>query len=355
MSAYAPRARSRATPGLSVDSIGPSDGMVLQMAINAVAFLRQAGAAPHEDGTTTGTRSPLANAQFFSDAVFQRLNQSLPEHAIYKEGFIGTGPGIMFFHEQIEAPGPDDRGGHWLTLTASGGFYLGQSAPRRINGAGTAIGRIIITWAAGRPPRALARRCRSSSLEAGITGTRRASLDVINNNIKILTSRRIQSYPARADRRAPAGRDVELVHLDADFPVPHGSARDEREAAVTSARSCSSSRPENRSYRSAAGLAGVLRGAVASLRGRDDTMAPRNTIPHAPKAHDPTEGCRARCRSRVNARPASPRRWRQRRCSAGTRTRARRCTLAAVARQERSGAACRKSNPGRYRVTAIRN
>ena len=212
VSAYAPRV-IRATPGLSVDSIGPSDGMVLQMAINAVAFLRQAGVAPHEDGYYHGHVSPLANAQFFSDAVFQRLNQSLPEHAIYKEGFIGTISGIMFFMNN-EAPDPTTVEAT-LTPTASGGFYSSDIGAEVINGAGTAIGRIIITGRGSLYERSL--DASKFVTEAGITG-KTGEFDVINNNIKILTER-IQLI-----LRAPIDALQQVVtsswYISTDFPVP---------------------------------------------------------------------------------------------------------------------------------------
>ena len=132
----------RSTAGDSYDSIGAGDTLVLQQCINAVAFLRRANVQPHDDGFFHAHVSPLSNAQFFADPVFQRLNQSLPEHVIYKEGFIGTISGIMFFMNN-ESPETTNVGD--LIATASSGLYASELGSEVVNGSGVQIGRVLIT------------------------------------------------------------------------------------------------------------------------------------------------------------------------------------------------------------------
>lgn len=210
-SKFAPRI-VRASGGDSIDAIGAADSVVLQQAINAVGFLRNANVQPHEDGFYHAHVSPTANAQFFADPVFQRLNQSLPEHVIYKEGFIGTISGIMFFMNP-ESPGLTNSG--LITATASSGLYAKELGAEVQNGAGTAIGRIIMTGKGSLYERYLDEA--QYVTEAGTTG-KVGEFDVINNGIQILTER------IRLVLRAPLDRLQQKVaatwSLSTSFPVP---------------------------------------------------------------------------------------------------------------------------------------
>jgi hypothetical protein len=141
VSAYAPRV-IRASGGASIDSIGASDTLTLQQVLNAVGFLRDANVPTHEDGFYHAHISGGANSQIFQDPVFQRLNQSLPEHHIYKEGFIGTIAGVMFFMN-TESPSKGNTGS--LLTTASSGMYSKELGAEVVNGVGVPIGRVLIT------------------------------------------------------------------------------------------------------------------------------------------------------------------------------------------------------------------
>ena len=140
-SIYAPRV-VRSAPGDSIDAISSSDSITLQQCINAIAFLRRANVQPHDDGFFHAHLGALGNAQFFADPVFQRLNQSLPEHVIYKEGFIGHIAGIMFILNN-EAPEQYNSGN--LLATANLGEYASEMGSEVVNGTGVQIGRILIT------------------------------------------------------------------------------------------------------------------------------------------------------------------------------------------------------------------
>ena len=208
---YAPRV-VHAAGGDSVDAIGESDTFVLQQAINACAFLRQANVQPHQDGFYHAHISPLSNAQVFADPVFQRLNQSLPEHVTYKEGFIGTISGVMFFMN-TEAPGRTNSG--TLIATASSGLYATEIGAEVTNGAGIDIGRVIITGKGCMYEKWLNES--QYVTEAGITG-KIGEFDVVNNGIDILTER------IRLILRAPMDRLQQKVgaawSISTSFPVP---------------------------------------------------------------------------------------------------------------------------------------
>lgn len=175
-SAFAPRV-VRASGGDSVDAIGPADTLTLQQVINAVAFLRRANVQPHEDGFYHAHISPLGEAQFFADPVFQRLNQSLPEGAIYREGFLGYISGVMFYMNN-EAPDSTNSGD--LTPTASSGVYASDIGAEVVNGSGVAIGRIIITGKGVTYEKYLDES--AFVTEAGTVG-KIGEFDVVNNSI----------------------------------------------------------------------------------------------------------------------------------------------------------------------------
>jgi hypothetical protein len=202
----------RSSGGSSIDAIGPADTFVLQQAINAVGFLRNNNVQPHEDGFYHAHVSPLGNAQIFADPVFQRLNQSLPEHVIYKEGFIGTISGIMFFMNP-ESPTLTNVGP--LTSTGASALYGKEIGAEVQNSAGTGVGRILLTGKG-----ALYERWLNESqytTEAGVTG-KIGEFDVVNNAISILTER------IRLVLRAPIDRLQQKVaatwSISTSFPVP---------------------------------------------------------------------------------------------------------------------------------------
>lgn len=211
----------RSSGGDSIDAIGPADTFVLQQAINAVAFLRNANVPPHEDGFYHAHISPLANAQVFADPVFQRLNQSLPEHVIYKEGFIGTISGVMFFMNS-ESPALLNSGQLTDTSAATGapsgaiGKYARELGAEVVNGNGVNIGRVLITGRGSVYERWMDEQ-KAFMSEAGVTG-KIGEFTVVNNGIQILTER------IRLIIRAPIDRAQQKVGLawtaSTSFPVP---------------------------------------------------------------------------------------------------------------------------------------
>jgi hypothetical protein len=210
-SAYAPRV-VRSAPGDSVDAIGPGDSITLQQCINAVAFLRRASVQPHDDGFFHAHLSSLGNAQFFADPVFQRLNQSLPEHVIYKQGFIGTISGIMFIMNN-EAPEEYNSGN--LVATSGLGYYADELGGEVANGSGVQIGRVLITGKGSIYERYLDES--QYVTEAGTLG-KIGEFNVQNNGLQILTER------IRLILRAPMDKLQQTVttswSISTSFPTP---------------------------------------------------------------------------------------------------------------------------------------
>ncbi len=230
-SLYAPRI-VRSAAGDSIDAIGASDTLVLQQCINSVAFLRRANVQPHDDGFFHAHISPLSEAQFFADPVFQRLNQSLPDGVIYQQGFLGYISGIMFFLNN-ESPEITNVGD--LVATANSGMYASELGAEVVNKTGVQIGRVLIT---GKGTIYEKFKDESSYVtEAGTTG-KIGEFDVVNNGLQIMTERirlimrapldKLQqnmsstwsittSFPCPSDITAPSGverykRSIVLEH-----------------------------------------------------------------------------------------------------------------------------------------------
>jgi hypothetical protein len=210
-SSFAPRI-VRSAAGASVDAIGPADTLTLQQCINAVAFLRRANVQPHDDGFYHAHISPLSMAQLFADPVFQRLNQSLPEHVIYKEGFLGYISGIMFF---MNTESPESFNSGNLIATAQSGLYGDEIGSEIVNGQGVQIGRVLITGRGVVYEKYLDESAYVT--EAGTTG-KIGDFEVVNNNIAILTER------IRLVLRAPQDKLQQTVtatwSISTSFPTP---------------------------------------------------------------------------------------------------------------------------------------
>lgn len=186
VSKYAARV-VRAAAGASIDSITPSDGLTLQQIINGVGFLRDARVPVHDDGFYHMHYSNSGNSQLYADPVFQRLNQSLPEGATYRSGYVGHLNGVMFYVND-ESPNTTNVG--TLIPTGSGGpGEKGQYGPEIgaevVNGAGVGIGRAILTGKGCMYERYLD-EAKNYVTEAGLNG-KQGEFDIVNNGIAIKT------------------------------------------------------------------------------------------------------------------------------------------------------------------------
>ncbi len=208
---FAPRL-IRTGGGATIDALTSAQTVTLQDVINAVAQLRRANVQPHPDGFYHAHISSIANSQFFADPVFQRLNQSLPEHVIYKEGFIGTISGVMFFLNN-EAPEQTNVG--TLVSTGTNAKYAPELGADAVNETSINVGRILVTGRGSIYEKYLNED--AFVTEAGLNG-KVGEFDVVNNNVAVLTER------IRLVLRAPMDRLQQVVgaawSISTSFPVP---------------------------------------------------------------------------------------------------------------------------------------
>lgn len=211
LSAYAPII-VRSAGGTSVDAINVGDTATLQQFINAIAILRNYNVQPHDDGFYHAHISSICNAQLFADPVFQRLNQSLPEHVIYKEGFIGYMSGIMFFLN-TESPNYYNSGN--LIATANDGLYSDELGSEIVNGQGTLLDMAVITGKGTVYEKYLDES--HYITEAGTVG-KIGEFAVVNNGVQIMTER------IRLILRAPIDKLQQITtaswSLSTSFPIP---------------------------------------------------------------------------------------------------------------------------------------
>lgn len=214
-SLYAPRI-VRPTQGESVDAIGPGDTLVAQQIINSVGLLRRANVQPHEDGYYHAHLAPMTQTQIMADPVFQRLNQSLPDNIVNKEGWLGTYQGVAFW---MNNECPDETNVGDLTATTVIGGNTAQYAPEVgaevVNGSGVKIGRTLITGKGMAYEKGLDEK--AFLTEAGVNG-KVGEFDIINNAVKVPTER------VRLIIRAPQDRLQQFVScawsITTSFPIP---------------------------------------------------------------------------------------------------------------------------------------
>jgi hypothetical protein len=208
---YAPTV-VRSAPGPSIDAITAADSLTLQQLINTTAILRSNNIQPHDDGFYHCHVSPIGQAQLFTDPVFQRLNQSLPSHVIYQEGFLGYIAGIMFFMNN-ESPGYYNSGS--LIATANSGLFATEIGSEIVNGSGVQIGMALMTGKGMVYEKYLDES--AFVTEAGTTG-KIGEFDVVNNGIQIMTER------IRLILRAPLDKLQQVLtctwSISTSFPIP---------------------------------------------------------------------------------------------------------------------------------------
>jgi hypothetical protein len=215
--------------GASVDSLAGVDTFNLQACVNSSNWLRRNNVQPHEDGFYHAHISPMANAQIFEDTAFQRMNTSLPDGAMYKEGFIGQISGIMFY---LNPEAPDSVNSGTRTATGTSAFYSKGIAAETTNNGGFEVGRVIVT---GR--NCMFERYLNESQyvsEAGVTG-KVGEFDIVSNGVAVSTEN------VRLTLRAPIDRLQDIVastwSISTGFALPSdatsgGNARFKRAVAI---------------------------------------------------------------------------------------------------------------------------
>ncbi len=196
----------------TVDGIAPANILTLQDVINVVAQMRGQNVPPCADGYYHVHVSPQAEAELFADQRFQRLFQSLPDSAAYRDLAIGQLIGCRFYRD-VENPNTQNSG----TLVATGANSQSSSdiGGEVTNVGGTNIERAIVLGGG-----AIYEKYLDESkfiTEAGVTG-KIGEFNVINNGVAIMTQR------IRMIMRAPLDRLQQVVSTSwswsGDFPIP---------------------------------------------------------------------------------------------------------------------------------------
>ncbi len=211
LSAFRPQL-IRISGGASVDSLVAGSTLTLQSCIDAVNRLRRNNVRPHEDGYFHAHISTDGNTQVFADAVFQRLNQSLPDGVRYQEAFLGTIAGIAFF---LNNETPDSLNTGLQTPTGTNAFYGEDIGAETVNETGVRVGRTIIT---GRGTIYEKRLDETSFItEAGTTG-KIGDFQIVNAGVTVATE------GIKLILRAPLNRLQDVVSaswsISTSFPLP---------------------------------------------------------------------------------------------------------------------------------------
>lgn len=210
--------RSRITRvggGSTVDALGAGNIITMQDVINAVTRLRTAKIPACADGYYHVHLTPEGEAEIFADPVFQRLYQSLPESAAYRDLAIGQLLGCRFYRN-TENPNPENSGA--LVASGSGAFVSGEVGADVLNAAGLTVRRALVVGGGSIYEKYLDESKYIS--EAGVTG-KIGQFSVVNNGVQVMTQR------IRYIMRAPLDRLQQVVgqawSWSGDFAVPSDS------------------------------------------------------------------------------------------------------------------------------------
>lgn len=202
----------RVGAGASVDALTALNVLTMQDIITAVARLRTAKIPPCSDGFYHVHLTPEAEAEIFADPVFQRLNQSLPESATYRDLAIGQLLGCRFYRN---TENPSDQNSGALVSSGSAAFSSGEVGADVLNAAGLVVRRAIVVGGGSIYEKYLDESKYIS--EAGVTG-KIGSFSVVNNGVQVMTQR------IRFIMRAPLDRLQQVVgqawSWSGDFAVP---------------------------------------------------------------------------------------------------------------------------------------
>lgn len=206
---------TRVGGGATVDAIVPANILTLQDVINTVARMRSANVPPTPDGFYHVHVTPEGEAQLFNDNQFQRLFQSLPENAVYRDLGIGQLVGCRFYRN-TENPNTTNVG---PLVDTSGGAGAARESPELgaevINQGGVPIVREMVIGGA-----ALYEKWIDESeflTEAGATG-KIGEFTVVNGGVQVMTQR------IRFILRSPLDRLQQIVSQawswSGDWAVP---------------------------------------------------------------------------------------------------------------------------------------
>lgn len=212
----------------TVDGVGSANILTLQDVINVVAQMRSNNVPATADGYYHVHVTPQGEAQLFADDQFQRLYQSLPDSAAYRDLAIGQLVGCRFYRN-TENPNVQNSGA--LVDTSTDARSAGSIGAEVVNDGGTQIQRACVMGGG-----AIYEKYLDESqyiTEAGVTG-KIGEFNVINNGVAVMTNR------IRMILRAPLDKLQQVVSTSwswsGDFPVPSdgqtGSAARYKRATV---------------------------------------------------------------------------------------------------------------------------
>lgn len=202
----------RAGGGTSCEALTSANIITMQDIINAVSKLRGRKVPPCPDGFYHLHLSTEGEAQIFADPVFQRLNQSLPDGAAYRDFAIGQLLGCRIYRE-TENPDTSNSG----TLVASGNNAQasGEIGGDVVNGTGVPVRRAMLLGGG-----AIYEKYLDESkfiTEAGVQG-KIGTFNVVNNGVQVMTQR------VRFIMRSPQDRLQQVVaqtwSWSGDFTCP---------------------------------------------------------------------------------------------------------------------------------------
>lgn len=203
--------------GATVDALTGASILTVNNIIAAIELLRANKVPPHADGYYHVHLPPEGVSQLFQDNHWQRLHQSLPDSAAYKELMIGRTLRSNFY-ENTETPNPENSG---TLVDTSGGLpgglarVSGQIGGEVTNQTGVNIARTLITGGGSIYENYISES--DYITEAGVTG-KVGEFNVTNGGVEILTNR------IRFTMRAPLDRLQQLVgqawSFSGDWGVP---------------------------------------------------------------------------------------------------------------------------------------
>lgn len=209
--------RLRVGAGATVDALTSANIVTLNDFISAVGRLRDQNVPPHADGFYHVHVSTQGETQLFQDNHWQRLHQSLPDSAAYRQLAIGQAVGCIFYRN-TELPTPSTvKVANTVTDAGGGG---GATSNNQIGGeltneAGLTIRRAIVTGGGVAYEKYLDEG--KFITEAGVNG-KIGQFSVINGGVAIMAQR------IRYILRAPQDLLQQVVSQtwswSGDFPVP---------------------------------------------------------------------------------------------------------------------------------------
>ena len=209
--------RLRVGGGATVDALTTANILTLNDAIAGVTRLRAQSVPPHADGYYHVHLTPEGEQQIFADNHWQRLHQSLPDSAAYRDLAIGMAVGCIFYRNtENPSAGTVQKNSLVANPGGAGGATLAPEIGAELtNASGVQIRRALVTGGG-----VIYEKYLDESryiTEGGVTG-KIGQFSVVNGGVAVMTQR------IRYILRSPLDRLQQVVSQSwswsGDFPVP---------------------------------------------------------------------------------------------------------------------------------------